>query len=107
MTTIAEQWVQEGIEKGIPMGIEKGILVGESLLLRRLLTRRFGPVPGWVEAKLAVSGTSPVGNVGGTGTGRPLVGGGICSTMTQALQPTPPFAKGGNARRPLTRHTVR
>ena len=55
MTTIAEQWVQEGIEKGIPMGIEKGILVGESLLLRRLLTRRFGPVPGWVEAKLAVA----------------------------------------------------
>ena len=53
MTTIAEQWVQEGIEKGIPMGIEKGILVGESLLLRRLLTRRFGPVPIWVEAKLA------------------------------------------------------
>ncbi len=49
MTTIAEQWVQEGIEKGIA----KGILVGEALLLRRLLTRRFGPVPGWVEAKLA------------------------------------------------------
>ena len=45
MTTIAEQWVQEGIVKGIP--------VGEALLLRRQLTRRFGPVPGWVEAKLA------------------------------------------------------
>ncbi|MFO1424017.1 MAG: DUF4351 domain-containing protein [Candidatus Competibacteraceae bacterium] len=57
MTTIAEQWVQEGIEKGIPMGIEKGIIkgvsVGEALMLRRQLTRRFGPVPGWVEAKLA------------------------------------------------------
>ena len=45
MMTIADEWVQEGIEKGIPMG--------ETLLLRRLLTRRFGPVPGWVEAKLA------------------------------------------------------
>lgn len=44
MMTIADEWVQEGIEKGIPMG--------ETLLLRRLLTRRFGPVPGWVEAKL-------------------------------------------------------
>ena len=48
---------EEPIEKGIPMGIEKGIakgiLVGEALLLRRLLTRRFGPVPGWVEDKLA------------------------------------------------------
>jgi hypothetical protein len=45
---IAEQWVQEGMEKGI----SKGIPVGEALLLRRLLTRQFGPVPGWVEAKL-------------------------------------------------------
>ena len=45
MMTIADEWVQEGIEKGIPMG--------ETLLLRRQLTRRFGPVPGWVEAKLA------------------------------------------------------
>ncbi len=53
MTTIAEQWVQEGIEKGIEKGIMKGIPVGEALLLRRQLTRRFGPVPGWVEAKLA------------------------------------------------------
>jgi hypothetical protein len=53
MTTIAEQWVQEGIEKGIEKGIVKGIPVGEALLLRRQLTRRFGPVPGWVEAKLA------------------------------------------------------
>ena len=53
MMTIADEWVQEGIEKGIPMGIEKGIPIGETLLLRRQLTRRFGPVPGWVEAKLA------------------------------------------------------
>ncbi len=45
MMTIADEWVQEGIEKGIP--------IGETLLLRRQLTRRFGPVPGWVEAKLA------------------------------------------------------
>jgi len=34
MMTIAEQWEQQGIEKGIP--------AGEALLLRRLLIRRFG-----------------------------------------------------------------
>jgi predicted transposase YdaD len=45
MMTIAEQWEQQGIEKGIP--------VGEVLLLKRQLTRRFGPIPQWVEAKLA------------------------------------------------------
>ncbi len=49
MMTIAEQWEQQGIEKGI----EKGIPAGEVLLLRRLLIRRFGPIPGWVETKLA------------------------------------------------------
>lgn len=59
MMTIAEQWLQEGfekgIEKGISKGIEKGIPVGEALLLRRQLTRRFGPVPGWVDAKLVAA----------------------------------------------------
>ncbi len=49
MMTIAEQWERQGLEKGI----EKGIPVGEVLLLKRQLTRRFGPIPQWVEAKLA------------------------------------------------------
>jgi hypothetical protein len=34
------------------MGIEKGIQQGEALMLRRLLTRRFGPLPVWVEQRL-------------------------------------------------------
>jgi len=45
MMTIAEQWEQQGIEKGI----EKG----EARLLRQQLTWRFGALPGWVETKLA------------------------------------------------------
>jgi hypothetical protein len=31
------------------MGIEKGIQQGEILMLRRLLVRRLGPLPAWVE----------------------------------------------------------
>ena len=49
MMTIAEQWEQQGISKGI----EKGIPAGEVLLLRQLLTWRFGELPAWVEERLA------------------------------------------------------
>ena len=48
MTTIADEWVQEGIQQGI----EQGIPLGEARVLKRLLVYRFGKVPAWVEAKL-------------------------------------------------------
>lgn len=35
------------------MGIEKGRQEGQILVLTRLLTRRFGPLPGWVPERLA------------------------------------------------------
>ncbi|GAB6042512.1 Rpn family recombination-promoting nuclease/putative transposase [Endothiovibrio diazotrophicus] len=61
MATIAEQWIQEGIEKGIQQGMQQGmqqgrqqgILEGESTLIERQLTRRFGPLPEWVGPRLA------------------------------------------------------
>ena len=34
------------------MGIEQGLQQGEVLMLKRLLTRRFGPLPTWVEQRL-------------------------------------------------------
>lgn len=34
-------------------GLQQGLQQGESLLLQRLLIRRFGALPGWAEAKLA------------------------------------------------------
>ena len=40
-----EKRIEKGIEKGIEQGIEKGIIKGETLLLQRLLTKRFGPLP--------------------------------------------------------------
>ena len=51
--TLAErfdQWAQKyeqiGIERGIEKGIEQGIENGEALVLQRLLTKRFGTLPG-------------------------------------------------------------
>jgi len=34
------------------MGIEQGIQQGEVIVLLRQLTRRFGPLPAWVEERL-------------------------------------------------------
>lgn len=42
-----------GIEKGLQKGMQQGMQQGEALLLRRLLTRRFGALPLWVESRLA------------------------------------------------------
>jgi hypothetical protein len=34
------------------MGIEKGLQQGEVIVLKRQLTRRFGPLPAWAEQRL-------------------------------------------------------
>ncbi|MEI2644506.1 MAG: DUF4351 domain-containing protein [Candidatus Competibacter sp.] len=39
-------------QRGMEKGMEKGISRGQALLLRRQLTRRFGPLPEWAEARL-------------------------------------------------------
>jgi len=48
-----EQWKLEGMLEGKREGKREGILVGEARLLHRLLERRFGSLPTWVEARLA------------------------------------------------------
>jgi predicted transposase/invertase (TIGR01784 family) len=53
MPTIAEQWVQQGLQQGLEQGLQQGIPQGEALVLKRQLARRFGPLPEWVEARLA------------------------------------------------------
>ena len=42
-----------GIKKGITQGIQQGIQQGESKLLRKLLERRFGPLPTSLDEKLS------------------------------------------------------
>ena len=48
MPTIAETWVQEGIEKGLEKGrqegLEKGKQEGSAAVMLRMLQRRFGPL---------------------------------------------------------------
>lgn len=41
----AQQYEEKGMEKGLEKGMVKGIAQGEVLVLQRLLTKRFGPLP--------------------------------------------------------------
>jgi len=74
MSTIADEWIREGEQKGllqglqqglqqgltngISQGISQGVFQGELAVLRRQLTLRFGPLPIWAEAKLNAAGQS-------------------------------------------------
>lgn len=50
--TWPEQWEQRGMEKGLKQGLERGLEQGERRALSRLLQRRFGSLPDWVDARL-------------------------------------------------------
>ena len=39
-------------QQGLQQGAQKGRLQGEALLLQRMLTRRFAPLPEWVQTRL-------------------------------------------------------
>ena len=47
-----EKGLQKGIKKGLAHGARMGRQEGEAALLYRQLTRRFGPLPDWVEDRL-------------------------------------------------------
>jgi predicted transposase YdaD len=40
-----EKGIEQGVKQGIEQGIEQGLVKGESKLLRKLLERKFGPLP--------------------------------------------------------------
>lgn len=50
--------VREGLKEGRKEGIERGRMEGEYVVLRRQLTRKFGPLPTWVEERLGAADTS-------------------------------------------------
>ncbi len=64
MSTIADEWIREGeqkgllqgLQQGVAQGISQGISQGELAVLRHLLTHRFGPLPLWTEAGLNQAG---------------------------------------------------
>ncbi len=45
---------QEGLEQGMQQGMQKG----ELAILRRMIGRRFGPLPGWLEEQLVKLSTN-------------------------------------------------
>lgn len=47
-----QKGIEKGIEKGFEKGIEKGRLEGESIILHRQLTRRFGPLSPEIRERL-------------------------------------------------------
>ena len=54
-TRFYQEVFAEGEAEGELRGERKGERKGELKLLRRLLVRRFGVLPGWAEAKLAAA----------------------------------------------------
>ncbi|MDP2105895.1 MAG: hypothetical protein Q8J76_07860, partial [Desulfobulbaceae bacterium] len=52
VTSIERIGIEKGIQQGIQQGMQQGMQQGESQLLGRLLVRRFGPLPQWVENHL-------------------------------------------------------
>jgi len=47
-----DEWEQNWLRQGLERGLEEGLRKGEAQLLHRLLLRRFGALPDWVEARL-------------------------------------------------------
>lgn len=47
-----EEGKQEGLQTGLQKGLQKGLQQGEQILLQRMLTRRFGQLPDWVNNRL-------------------------------------------------------
>ncbi|MFA5495371.1 MAG: Rpn family recombination-promoting nuclease/putative transposase [Porticoccaceae bacterium] len=43
---------QRGLQKGLEKGRQEGLQTGEAMALRRLLGKRFGPLPAGVEARI-------------------------------------------------------
>lgn len=38
----SEQWRKQGLAQGLEQGLEQGIQIGQAIVLKRLLMRRFG-----------------------------------------------------------------
>ncbi|MDD5035650.1 MAG: DUF4351 domain-containing protein, partial [Methylococcaceae bacterium] len=52
-----QQGLQQGMQQGIQQGMQRGVQQGEARVLRRQLTRRFGPLPDWAETRLSQATT--------------------------------------------------
>jgi len=55
VTSVERLAIERGMQKGMQQGLEKGIVKGEGTILRRQLTRRFGPLPQDILDRLAAA----------------------------------------------------
>jgi flagellar biosynthesis/type III secretory pathway protein FliH len=55
-----QKGMEKGMEKGMQKGIEQGVGQGEALLLQRQLTRRFGPLPAAMIARIAAASVEEI-----------------------------------------------
>ncbi len=53
--------MKKGLEQGMEKGLEKGIAKGEALVLQRLLTKRFGPLPAEAVQAISTATTEQIG----------------------------------------------
>lgn len=53
VTSVERLAIERGMQQGLAKGLEKGIVKGEGTILRRQLTRRFGPLPQDILDRLA------------------------------------------------------
>ena len=56
-----ERGLEKGMEEGLEKGIVKGIAKGEALVLQRLLTKRFGPLPADAVQAISTASTEQIG----------------------------------------------
>ncbi len=47
-----EEGLQEGLQQGLQQGVQQGLHRGELTIIRRMLNKRFGSLPGWAEEQL-------------------------------------------------------
>jgi predicted transposase YdaD len=59
-----ELGMERGLERGLQRGIEHGARSGELALLRKMLRKRFGPIPTWADERLALKTTGELEDLG-------------------------------------------
>ncbi|MGQ0711838.1 MAG: DUF4351 domain-containing protein, partial [Rhodoferax sp.] len=55
-----QQWLNQGLQQGMQQGLLQGKLEAEADMLRRLLTRRFGPLPPEVLAHIGAASAEQI-----------------------------------------------
>ena len=53
ITSIERMGLERGRQEGLQQGRQEGLQQGEATVLRRLLTRRLGPLPLWADERVA------------------------------------------------------